>query len=89
MDRCFPKILRDYTSKQKRENLFISLNKKLSVKINPTACFKSFIGPGNGGGGGAYFVNPFIFTTVGPNGGGGGSHLYNKLSPNFKIKVKR
>ena len=87
MNMCFSKILRGYVSKQKRKSL--SVFSKLSVKINSTACFKSFVGPGNGGGGGAYFFNQLLFTIVGPHGGGGGSYLYNKLTSNFKIKVKK
>ena len=84
MDRCFPKILRGYISKQKRKNL--SVLSKLSVKINSTACFISSAGPGNGGGGG-YFLNWFLFTITGPNGGGGGGP-YNKFISNFENKYK-
>ena len=84
MDRCFSKTLRDYISKQKRENP--SVLSKLSVKINSTACFISSIGPGNGGGG--YFLNQFLFAIVGPHGGGGGSSLYNKFISNFGINIK-
>ena len=82
MDRCFPKILRGYISKQNRKNL--SVLSKLSVKINSTACFIFSVGPGNGGGGGGYFLNQLLFT----NGGGGGSSVYNKFISNFGINIK-
>ena len=86
MDRCFPKILRNYISKQKRKNL--SVLSKLSVKINSTACLISSVGPGNGDGG--YFLNRLLFTITGPNGGGGGSGcvLYSRLIPHFKMNIK-
>ena len=80
MDRCFPKILRGYISKQNRKNL--SVLSKLSVKINSTACFIFSIGPGNGGGG--YFLNQFLFT----NGSGMGSSLYDTFISNFGINIK-
>ena len=86
MDRYFPKILRNYISKQKRKNL--SVLSKLSVKINSTACLISSVGPGNGGGGGEYFLNWLLFTITGPNGGGGRSVLYNRLIPHFKMNIK-
>lgn len=78
MDKCFPKILRSYISKQKRKSLSVLF--KLSVKINSTACFISSAGTGNGGGGG-YFLNRLLFILTGPNGGGGGSgySLYKRF----------
>ena len=68
MGRCFPQVLKGYTSKQKRKNLAVF--SQLSVKINSTACFIFSVGPGNGGGG----VYDMAF---GPNGGGGGSLITN------------
>ena len=87
MDRCFPRILRNYISKQKRKNL--SVLSKLSVKINSITSFMSANFIGNDGGGG-YFLNWLLFTITSPNGGGGGSGsvLYNKLIPHFKMNIK-
>ncbi|MDE0518920.1 MAG: hypothetical protein OXH36_05130, partial [Bdellovibrionales bacterium] len=80
--RYFPKILRNYISKQKWESLFPSLNKKLSVKTNPTIFFKSpinletFISLENIEGIKVYFTNLFIFT-IGLGIGKGGVPFFN------------
>ena len=91
MDRYFQKILKDYISKQKQNNLSTFSNKKLSIKTNLEIYnFISTSLPGNGGGGGAYFLNQFLFIITGPNGGGGGSRssLYNRFIPNFRRYIQ-
>ncbi|MDE0119095.1 MAG: hypothetical protein OXM55_03705 [Bdellovibrionales bacterium] len=82
MSRYFPKILRNYISKQKWESLFPSFKKTLSVKTNPTIFFKSpinletFISLENGEGIRVYFTNLFIFT-IGLRIGKGGVYFFN------------
>ena len=91
MGRYFLKILKDHISKQKQNNLSVFLNKKLSVKTNlKTYNFIFASLPGNGGGGGAYFLNQFPFIITDPNGGGGGSRssLYNRFIPNFRRYIQ-
>ena len=65
---------------QKRKNLSVLF--KLSVKTNPTACFISSVGPGNGGGGGSSLFSSFLKRINGkPVSSSLFKNLYNLYKP--------